>query len=59
MLHDLQFLIFTCLHKIHSFPLALSSEAISIDVLGSTAPNFFLPSILVLVKYMTKDNISF
>ena len=40
IIHDLHFffLILTCLHKIHSFSLALSSEAISIDQLGSIAP---------------------
>ena len=38
MLHDLHFLILTCLHKIQSFSLALSSEAISIDELGLIVP---------------------
>ena len=35
MIHDLHFLILTCLHKIHSFSLALSSETIVIDELDS------------------------
>ena len=38
MLHDLHFLILTCLHKIQSFSLGLSSEAISIDEIGLIAP---------------------
>ena len=38
MLHDLHLLILTRLHKIRSFSLALSSEAIAIDELGSIAP---------------------
>ena len=37
MLHELHFLIFTCLHKIQIFSLELSSEAISIDELGLIA----------------------
>ena len=38
MLHYLHFVILTCLHKIQRFLLGLSSEAISIDELGLTAP---------------------
>ena len=37
MLHDLHALILTCLHKIQSFSLGLSSEAISVDELGLIA----------------------
>ena len=35
MIQDLQFWILTCLHKNHSFSLALPSEAIAINELGS------------------------
>ena len=40
MIYDtlFEFLILACLHKIHSYSLALSPEAISIDQLGSIAP---------------------
>ena len=38
MLHDMHFLILTCFHKIQSFSLALSSEAISIDELCLIVP---------------------
>ena len=38
MMHGLNFLILTCLHKIHSFSLALPSEAIAINELGLIAP---------------------
>ena len=38
MIHDLHFFILTCLHKNHSFSLALHSEAIAINELGSIAP---------------------
>ena len=34
MIHDLHFLILSCLHKNHSFSLAFPSEAIAIDELG-------------------------
>ena len=36
-LHDLHFLILTCLYKIQIFSLGYSSEAISIDELGLIA----------------------
>ena len=38
IIHDLHFLTLTCLHKNHSFSLALLSEAIAIDELGSISP---------------------
>ena len=38
MVHDVHFSILTCLHKNHNFSLALLSEAITIDELGSIAP---------------------
>ena len=38
MIHDLHFSILTSLHKNHSFSLALHSEAIAINKLGSIAP---------------------
>ena len=38
MIHDLHFRIVACLHKNHSFSLALYSEAIAFNELGSIAP---------------------
>ena len=38
MIHDMHFWILTCLHKNHSFSLALPSEVITINELGSSAP---------------------
>ena len=40
MIHDLHFSILTSLHKNHSFSLALHSETIAINELGSIAQSF-------------------
>ena len=43
MINDTRFAFFilTCLHKIHSFSLALSSEAIAIDKRRLIAPHLY------------------
>ena len=50
MIHDLHFLISACPHKIHSFSLVLSSEAI--DELGSIAPKLHTYTTFFLHKYI-------
>ena len=60
MLHDLHFFILTCLHKIHSFSLAVSSEAIRIDELDfivlklHTYTTFFLLKLYPIRNYKWK-----
>ena len=51
MIHDLHFLILTCLHKNHSFSLALSSEEISIDKLGSITQKLHTYTTFLLLKF--------
>ena len=50
MIHDLHFLILTWLHKNHSFSLALLSEAIANEELGSIAPKHQTYTIFFLLK---------
>ena len=52
MLHDLHFLILTCLHKIQSFSLVLSSEAFSIDELGLIGPHLHTYTTFFLLKFI-------
>ena len=55
MINDTRFAFFfilTCLHKIHSFSLELSSEAIAIDELGSIAPKLHTYTTFFLVKFI-------
>ena len=52
MLHDLKFLILTCLHKIQSFSLVLSSEANSIDEFGLIASQLQTYTTFVLLKFI-------
>ena len=52
MIHDLHFLILTCLHKNHSFSLVLPSEAIAIDELGSIAIKFQTYTTFFLLKFI-------
>ena len=58
MLHDLHFLILTCLHKIQSFSLALSSEVILIEELDlialllHTNATFFLLKFIFRVSFL-------
>ena len=48
----LAFFMSTCLHKNHSFSLALSSEAISIDQLGSIVPKLQTYTTFFLLKFI-------
>ena len=52
MLHDLHFLNLNVFTNIHSFQLALSSEAISIDELGSIAPKRLYDILLTQVCFL-------
>ena len=52
MIYDLHFLISTCLHKIHSFSLSLSSETIAIDELGSIAPKLHTYTTFLLLNFI-------
>ena len=50
MIHDLHFWILTCLHKYHSFSLALRSKAIAINELGSIAPKLHIYTLFFLFQ---------
>ena len=52
IIHDLHFLILTCLHKNQNFSLALPSEAIAIDELGSIALKFQNYTTFFLIKFI-------
>ena len=52
MSHNLHFFILTYLHKINSFSLALSSEAISINELGSILPKLHACTTFFLLKFI-------
>ena len=52
IIHDLHFLILTCLHKNHSFSLALPSEGIAIDELGSIALKHHTYTTFFLLKFI-------
>ena len=57
MIHDWHFLILICLHKIRSFSLGLSSEAISIDELGSIALTFHTYTTFFLLKFIVRKKL--
>ena len=57
MLHDLHFLIMTCLHKIRSFSLALFSEAIAIDELCSIAPKLQTYTTFFLLMFIFRKKL--
>ena len=52
MIHDLHFLILTCLHKIPSISFMLSSEAIAINELGSIALKLHTYTTFFLLKFI-------
>ena len=52
MIHDLHFLILTCLHNIYSFSLAISSETVAFDELGSIAPKLHTYSTFLLLNFI-------
>ena len=54
IIHDLHFLILTCLHKNHSFSLLLPSEAIANDELSSIAPNLHTNTTFLLLIFNKK-----
>ena len=54
----LAFFDLTCLHKIHSFSLALSSEAIEIDELGSNVPTPHTYTTFFLLKFIFHKKIT-
>ena len=52
MIHDLHFWILACLHKNFSFSLALPSEAIAINELGSITPKLHTYTTFFLLKFI-------
>ena len=52
IIHDLHFLILIWLHKNHSFSLALPSEAIAIDELGSISPKLQTYTTFFLLEFI-------
>ena len=52
MIHDLHFWILTCLHKNHSFSLALPSEVIAINELDSFAPKLHNYTTFFILQYI-------